>query len=180
MSLEEHQQEGQHPLTGQRRQFQAIFPVITGSCPTNVIARLHGLSMDLTVGRTEVQLLIRQLVELLDWQSNCVNIGLTVDPNIDPTVKITGQPVSLTQASDGSGRLPRYEANCVQRTHFQWRVGPFAFLYQGNGATPCPYIDTTRKAIDCATICRWQFLYNGTLQQTSRTLLSKLYERRQI
>jgi len=31
------------------------------------------------------------------------------------------------------------------------RVGPFAFIYQGNGATPCQYIDTTRKAIDCAT-----------------------------
>jgi len=29
------------------------------------------------------------------------------------------------------------------------RVGPFAFRYQGNGATPCHYIDTTRKAIDC-------------------------------
>jgi len=30
------------------------------------------------------------------------------------------------------------------------RSGPFAFRYQGNGATPCQYIDTTRKAIDCA------------------------------
>ena len=43
-----------------------------------------------------------------DWQSNCVNIGLTVDPTIDPTVEITCQPVSRTQASDASGRLPRY------------------------------------------------------------------------
>jgi len=33
-----------------RRQFQPVFPVITGSFPTNVIAHLHGLSM--TVGRT--------------------------------------------------------------------------------------------------------------------------------
>jgi len=31
------------------------------------------------------------------------------------------------------------------------RVAPFAFRYQGNGATPYQYIDTTRKAIDCAT-----------------------------
>jgi len=31
------------------------------------------------------------------------------------------------------------------------RVGLFAFRYQGNGATPSQYIDTTRKAIDCAT-----------------------------
>jgi len=35
-----------------RRQFQAVFPVITGSFPTNVIAHIHGMSMDLTVGRT--------------------------------------------------------------------------------------------------------------------------------
>jgi len=31
------------------------------------------------------------------------------------------------------------------------RVGPFAFICPWNGATPCQYIDTTRKAIDCAT-----------------------------
>jgi len=30
-------------------------------------------------------------------------------------------------------------------------VGPFTFKYQGNGSTPCQYIDTTRKAIDCTT-----------------------------
>ena len=35
-----------------RRHFQAVFPVITGSFPTNVIPHLHALSMDLTVGRT--------------------------------------------------------------------------------------------------------------------------------
>ena len=35
-----------------RCQFQTVFPVITSSFPTNVIAHLHGLSMDLTVGRT--------------------------------------------------------------------------------------------------------------------------------
>jgi len=33
-------------------QFQAVFPVITGSFPTNVTAHLQSLSMDLTVGRT--------------------------------------------------------------------------------------------------------------------------------
>ena len=32
----------------------------------------------------------------------------------------TGQPVCRTQASDASRRLPRYEAKCVERTHFQW------------------------------------------------------------
>ena len=35
-----------------RRQFQAVFLVITGSFPTNVIAHLHSFSMDPTVGRT--------------------------------------------------------------------------------------------------------------------------------
>jgi len=30
-------------------------------------------------------------------------------------------------------------------------VGPFAFRYQGNGATPCQYIDTTQKATECTT-----------------------------
>ena len=35
-----------------RRQSQAVFPVITGSFPTNVITHLYSLSMDLTVGRT--------------------------------------------------------------------------------------------------------------------------------
>jgi len=66
-------------------------------------------------------------------------------------VEITGQPVSRTQASDASGRLPRYEAKCVERTRFQWGVGPFACRYQGNGAAPCQYIDTIRKAIDYTT-----------------------------
>jgi len=35
-----------------RCQFQAVFPVMPGSFPTNIIAHLHSLSMDLTVGRT--------------------------------------------------------------------------------------------------------------------------------
>jgi len=48
--------------------------------------------------------------------------------------------------------LPSYEAKCVQRMKvLPMRVGPFAFRCQGNGATPCQYIDTTRKAIECAT-----------------------------
>jgi len=78
---------------------------------------------------------------------------LTVDPTIDPTVEITGQPVSRTQSGDASGRLPHYEAKCVQRTRFQWGSVPLRadIRYQGNGATPCQYVDTTLKAIDCAT-----------------------------
>ena len=64
----------------------------------------------------------------------------------------TGQPVSRTQASDAmTSRLLRYEAKCGGTQVLPMRVGPFAFRYQGNGATLSQYIDTTRKAIDCAT-----------------------------
>ena len=45
---------------------------------------------------------------------------------------------------------------------------------------PCQYIDTTRNAVDCATILRLTFLYNESLQQTFRPLFSKLSKRRQI
>jgi len=31
-------------------------------------------------------------------------------------------------------------------------IGHFACKYQGNGGTPCQYIDTTRTAIDCVTV----------------------------
>jgi len=63
--------------------------------------------MDLTVGRT-----VGPTVDsTVGW-----TVGLTVKlckhwfdsrPTIDPTVEITGQPVSWTQASDASGRLLR-------------------------------------------------------------------------
>ena len=63
----------------------------------------------------------------------------------------TGQPVSRTQASDAmTSRLPRYEAKCVQCGCFQ--CGSVLCIETSrNGATPCQYIYTTRKAIDCAT-----------------------------
>ena len=64
----------------------------------------------------------------------------------------TGQPVSRTQASDAmSSRLPRYEAKCVQRRCFQCGSVPLRSDIKGTELTPCQYIDTTRKAIDCAT-----------------------------
>jgi len=102
------------------------------------------LSMDLTAGRTVGPTVDSTVGWTVGLTVKLCNIGLTVDP----TVEII---VSQTQANDASGRLPRYEAKYVKRTRFQWRVSPFAFRYQGNGATPCQYIDTTRKVIDCAT-----------------------------
>ena len=60
------------------------------------------------------------------------------------------------------------------------QVGPFAFRYQGNGANPCQYIDTTRKAIDCDTtlplrvFIQWNFAADfssfivETIQKTAK------------
>ena len=93
-----------------RRQFQTVFPVMTSSFPTNVIAHLHGLSMDLTVGRTVGPTVDSTVGWTVGLTVKCVNIGLIVEPTIDPTVEITGQPLSRTQASDASGCLPHYEA----------------------------------------------------------------------
>jgi len=158
-----------------RRQFQAVFPVITSNFPTNVIAHLDGLSMDLTVGRTvgpAVDSTVGRTVWLTvklcrpkhlfdsrsNYWSNCGNHWPTSEPN------------------DASGRLPRYGANCVQRTRLG--VGAFACRHQGNRATPAHMLIPLERQLIALQLCRWQFLYNETLQQTSRSLLSKLYERR--
>jgi len=78
------------------RQFQAVFPVITGNFPTNVIAHLHGLSMDLTVGWTvgptldstvgwTVGLTVNLCKHWFDsrsnYWSNCGNHWPTSEPN---------------------------------------------------------------------------------------------------
>ena len=49
-----------------QRQFQAVFPVITGSFSTNVIAHLHGFGMHLTAGRT-----VGPTVDWFDSWLNC-------------------------------------------------------------------------------------------------------------
>ena len=60
-------------------------------------------------------------------------------------------------------------------------MGQFEPRFHGKGSFPCQSIDTTRKAIDCATTLPLKvFLYNETLQQTFRSVLSKLSKRRQI
>jgi len=79
-----------------RRQFQAVFPVITGSFPTNAIAHLHDFSMDLTVGRTvgptvdskvgwTVGLTVKLRKHWFDsrsnYWSNCGNHWPTSEPN---------------------------------------------------------------------------------------------------
>jgi len=64
------------------------------------------------------------------------------------------------------------------------RVGPFAFRYQGNGATSSQsialrVIPLARQLI-ALQLSRWEFLYNETFQQTFRPLLLKLSKRRLI
>ena len=48
-------------------------------------------------------------------------------------------------------RLRRYKAKCVKTCCLQEGVGQFEPRFQEKGSSPCQYIDTTRKAIDCAT-----------------------------
>jgi len=48
-------------------------------------------------------------------------------------------------------RRPASADRTARRHVLPMEVGPFAIRHQGNGATPCQYIDTTWKAIDCAT-----------------------------
>ena len=96
----------------------------------------------------------------------------------------TGQPMSRTQASDAttSSRLPRYEAKCVQRRCFQWGSVPLRSDIKGTEPPPADILlplETERQLI-AIQLCRWQFLYNETLQQTFRPLLSKLPQIRQI
>jgi len=55
------------------------------------------------------------------------------------------------QASDASGQLLRYEAKCVQCTRFQCGSVPLRADIKGMELTPRQYIDTNRKATDCAT-----------------------------
>ena len=93
----------------------------------------------------------------------------------------TGQPVSRTQASDAmTSRLLHYEAKCVPCRCFQWG---FVFMHSDIKGTELPRADILiplERQLIALQLCRWQFLYNETLQQTFRPLLSKLSKRRQI
>jgi len=97
----------------------------------------------------------------------------SADRTVRRQFQATGQPVSRTHASDAmTSRLPRYEASATQV--LPMRVGPFAFQYQGNGDTASQYTVTTDRQLTALQLCRWEFLYNETFQQTFRPLLSKL------
>jgi len=93
----------------------------------------------------------------------------------------TGQPVSRTQASDTmTSRLPHYEAKCVQRRCFQCGSVPLRSDIKGTELRPANILIPLERQLIALQLCRWEFLYNETLQQTFRPLLSKLSKRRQI
>ena len=93
----------------------------------------------------------------------------------------TGQPVSRTQASDAmTSRLPRYEAKCVQRRCFQCASVPLRSDIKGTELPSANILIPLERQLIALQLSRWQFLYNETLQQTFRPLLSILSKRRQI
>jgi len=52
--------------------------------------------------------------------------------------------------------------------------------FRGKGRPPANILIPLERQLIALQLCLWQFLYNETLQQTFRPLLSKLYKRRQI
>jgi len=89
----------------------------------------------------------------------------------------TGQPVSRTQASDAmTSRLPRYDAKCVQRRCFQCGSVPLRSYIKGTELPLANILIPLERQLIALQLCCWQFLYNETFQQTSRPLLSKLYD----
>jgi len=80
----------------------------------------------------------------------------------------TGQPMSRTQASDAmTSRLPRYEAKCVQRRCFQCGSVPLRWDIKGTELPPANILKQLERQLIALQLCRWQFLYNETFQQTS-------------
>jgi len=145
-------------------------------------------SIDFSTGCNMVHLELRKV--LVPTVSNCWNVvvmcKLTRRPaSADRTARrqfqATGQPVSRTQASDAmTSRLPRYEAKCVQRRCFQFGSVPLHSDIKGTELPPANILIPLERQLIALQHCRWQFLYNETLQQTFRPSLSKLSTRRQI
>jgi len=87
----------------------------------------------------------------------------------------TGQPVSRTQANEAmTSRLPRYEAKCVQRRCFQCGSIPLRSDIKGTELPLANILIPLERQLIALQLCSWEFLYNKTLQQTFRPLLSKL------
>jgi len=79
-----------------------------------------------------------------------------------------------------TSRLPRYEAKWVQRRCFQCGSFTLRSDIKGTGLPPANILIPLQRQLIALQLCRWEFLYNETLQQTCRPLLSKLSKRPQI
>jgi len=63
-------------------------------------------------------------------------------------------------------QLPRYEAKCVQRTCFQWESVPLRSDIKGTELLPANILIALERQLTALQLCRWQLLYDETLQQT--------------
>ena len=98
----------------------------------------------------------------------------------DVVVKSSRSLSHLLMSSCLSLTVEALQGKMCQNSLFSGGVGEFEPRFQVKGSSPCQYIDTTRKAMDCGTTLLLTVSYDETLQQTFRPLLSKLYERRRI
>ena len=71
-------------------------------------------------------------------------------------------------------------AACVQRRCFQCGSVPLRSDVKGMELPPANILIPLERQLIALQLCRWEFLYNETLQQTFHPLLSKLSKRRQI
>jgi len=69
-----------------------------------------------------------------------------------------------------TSRLPRYEAKSVQRRDFQWGSVPLRSDVQGTELPPANILIPLERQLIALLLT---ILYDETLQQTSRPLLSK-------
>ena len=56
-----------------------------------------------------------------------------------------------------TSRLPRYEAKCAAQV-LPMRVGPFAFRYQGKGATPANILIPLERQLNALQPCRFYIM----------------------
>jgi len=90
----------------------------------------------------------------------------------------TGQSVSRTQASDAmTSQLPRYEAKCVQRRCFQCGPVPLHSDIKATELPPANILIPLERQLIALQLCRWQFLYNETLQQTFSSCIVKIVQK---
>ena len=75
---------------------------------------------------------------------------------------------------------PHYAAKCVQRRCFQCGSVSLRSDIKGTELPPVNILIPLERQLIAIQLCRWEFLYNETLQQIFRSLLSKLSKRRQI